>query len=91
MGSIFGSEGDEDTVRNTSTHTYRHTFQMGDEALQRMSGMGGDASNRMKERLDLCSEPTSFLIPDGVVSRGRAGLLFIESYRELPLQYGSGN
>ncbi len=40
----------------------------------------------MKERLDAAQESaTSFLIPDGEVSRGRAGLLFIESYRELPL------
>ena len=86
MGSNFESEGDEGTVRDyVNSHLVAH-LQMGNEALERMSGMGGDGPTRMKERMDVAQESaTSFLIPDGEVSRGRAGLLFIESYRELPL------
>ena len=34
---------------------------------------------------DSNSEAQQFLKPDGEVHRGRSGLLFIESYRELPL------
>ena len=86
MGSIFQSEGDEEAVRNyVNSHLEAH-LQMGKEALERMSGMDEEGSSRMKERLDFAQESAiSFLIPDGEVSRSRAGLLFIESYRELPL------
>lgn len=86
MGSILGSEGDESTVRNYVDSHLRGHLQMGNEALERMSGLEEEAATRMKERLDSAQESaTSFLIPEGEVNRGRAGLLFIESYRELPL------
>ena len=69
-----------------STRTYGDTSRWGNEALERMSRLEEEATTRMKERLDSAQESaTSFLIPEGEVSRGRAGLLFIESYRELPL------
>tara|TARA_B110000014_G_C20115486_1_gene589006 strand:- start:1659 stop:2741 length:1083 start_codon:yes stop_codon:yes gene_type:complete len=86
MGSIFESDGDESSVRDyVNSHLEAH-LQMGNEALGRMSEMDEEVKSRMKERLDSAHDSaTSFLIPDGEVSRGRAGLLFIESYRELPL------
>jgi tryptophan 2,3-dioxygenase len=86
MGSSFESEGDESVVRDyVNSHLEAH-LQMGNEALGRMSEMDEEVTSRMKERLDSAHDSaTSFLIPDGEVSRGRAGLLFIESYRDLPL------
>ena len=44
------------------------------------------SSEMMAERMRAVHEGAkSFLRPEGRVSRARAGLLFIESYRELPL------
>ena len=44
------------------------------------------ADRMMAERMRAVHEGAeSFLKPGGAVSRARAGLLFIESYRELPL------
>ena len=86
MGSILGSEGDEVVVRDyVNAHLEAH-LQMGNVALERMSEMDEDSASRMKERLEVGHDSaTRFLIPDGEISRGRAVLLFIESYRELPL------
>ncbi|DAC32439.1 MAG TPA: tryptophan 2,3-dioxygenase, partial [Candidatus Poseidoniaceae archaeon] len=41
---------------------------------------------QVRPRIEAATEQaTSFLKPEGIVSRSRAGLLFIESYPELPL------
>ena len=59
---------------------------MGQDALERMSDLDTEGADRMRERIDSSHQSAvSFLIPDGEISRSRAGLLFIESYRELPL------
>lgn len=86
MGSTFEGENDEGVVIDyVNSHLEAH-LQMGQEALERMASMGDEDNSRMKERLDFAHDSaTSFLVPDGQVSRARAGLLFIESYRELPL------
>jgi len=86
MGSSFESEDDESTVSDyVNSHLEAH-LKMGNDALERVSGIEAEGSTRIKERIDLAHESaTSFLIPDGQVNRARAGLLFIESYRELPL------
>ena len=40
----------------------------------------------MQKRIDSSIQQASdFLMPDGEINRSRAGLLFIESYRDLPL------
>ena len=86
MGSTFGSEGDQDVVGGyVEAHLEAH-LKMGQDALERMSDLGDEGAERMKERLDSAHDSAvSFLVPDGEVNRARAGLLFIESYRELPL------
>ena len=86
MGSAYGSDGDDEAVGEyVNSHLESHR-RMGEEAVERMQSVGGRDSGSVKERMESAHESAvSFLIPDGEVSRARAGLLFIESYRELPL------
>ena len=86
MGSAFGSIDDEITVKEyIHSHLDSHR-QMGEIALEKMSETNQRDIDPMKERIESAHESAvSFLMPGGEVSRSRAGLLFIESYRELPL------
>jgi len=84
MGSTFGDDDDELVVREyIESHLIAHR-KMLDETISRMSN--GNGSEKMIERMMMAHESAvSFLLPEGEISRARAGLLFIESYRELPL------
>ena len=86
MGSSFDGDDDKDVVRAyVEAHLESH-LKMGQDALERMSDLDTEGADRMRERIDSSHQSAvSFLIPDGEISRSRAGLLFIESYRELPL------
>ncbi|MBJ28479.1 MAG: tryptophan 2,3-dioxygenase [Euryarchaeota archaeon] len=86
MGSEFGSDNDEISVKEyVQSHLDSH-HQMGENVLEKMSEADQRNIGPMKERIESAHESAvSFLIPGGEVSRSRAGLLFIESYRELPL------
>ena len=86
MGSSFDSKGDRDVVGEYVEGHLKAHLKMGQDALERMSDLDSEGADRMKERIDSAHDSAiSFLVPDGKVSRARAGLLFIESYRELPL------
>jgi len=81
MGSKFGSEGDDDEVaRYVGEHLEAHR-RHGE------SMYGNSISNqKISERLGFANNNArDFLKPGGKINRSRVGLLFIESYRELPL------
>ena len=86
MGSLAGNDGDEHTVTEyVDAHLSSHE-NIGKKAAERMSGYGSSTSEKTAERFAAShQEAIDFLKPDGKISRARAGLLFIESYRELPL------
>jgi tryptophan 2,3-dioxygenase len=86
MGSSYGSEGDAENVRAyVETHLEAHRAVC-EEAAERSAGWGTGDPNKMASRMAAAHDGAiSFLMPEGEVSRARAGLLFIESYRELPL------
>jgi len=86
MGSAFGSDGDNVAVREyVGAHLEAHK-RMGEEALSRAGEVSDRDNGAVRERISAAHDSAiSFLLPDGEVSRARAGLLFIESYRELPL------
>ena len=81
MGSAYGSENDEKNVEDyVNEHLESHKNH--GESLYGKN----DPNTRMVERIEMGHKSAiDFLKPDGKVSRTRAGLLFIESYRELPL------
>ena len=86
MGSSYGSEGDAENVRAyVETHLESHRVVCA-EAAERSAGWGAGDPSKMAARMAAAHEgAVDFLMPEGEVSRARAGLLFIESYRELPL------
>ena len=86
MGSTPGNEDDAEVVSQyISDHLSAHKAVC-KEAAKRSSGWGTDDSIKAAERMMAAHDgAASFLMPGGDVDRARAGLLFIESYRELPL------
>ena len=86
MGSSYGSKGDAENVRAyIETHLEAHGAVC-EEAAERSAGWGAGDPSKMAARMAAAHDgAVSFLMPEGEVSRARAGLLFIESYRELPL------
>ena len=86
MGSIYASENDLVAVQNyVDAHLSIHKL-MGESAAEKMSGYGVSDIAKAKARFNAGHESAiSFLMPEGNLSRARASLLFIESYRELPL------
>ena len=77
MGSLYGSDNDEGAVSDTLILT---------RSSQRNVRFSFEVIDMMAARMNAAHEGAiSFLKPEGKISRSRAGLLFIESYRELPL------
>lgn len=86
QGSLSGDAGDEEKVSEFVEEYLAIHKKIGDDAVARMSQHGVDNIEAVAARFAGAHEAAiDFLRPDGVVSRSRAGLLFIESYRELPL------
>ncbi|HIF04869.1 MAG TPA: tryptophan 2,3-dioxygenase, partial [Candidatus Poseidoniales archaeon] len=86
MGSFYGSAGDDEAVAAyVDAHLAAYTG-IGEKATAKMEALGADNVEAVKHRYAASNEGAiEFLKPDGEVNRARAGLLFIESYRELPL------
>ena len=86
MGSIYGSEKDSESVKEyVNEHLLAHK-SMGEDVAKRMSSYSTSDIEKMTQRFNSAHESAiSFLVPEGNISRARASLLFIESYRELPL------
>jgi len=86
MGSNYGTDGDLSAVQEyVDEHLSAHK-SMGELAAKKMAGYGVDNVEKAKVRFDSAHKSAiSFLMPNGQLSRARASLLFIESYRELPL------
>ncbi len=81
MGSVYGSNDDDDNVEEyVNSHLKSHK-EHGNSLYA-----SNDSNKKMIERINMGHQGAiDFLRPDGILSRPRAGLLFIESYRELPL------
>ncbi len=86
MGSFYGSDGDAGAVEAYVDAHLTAYANIGETASARMEAQGVDNMDAVKARFAAASQGAiDFLKPDGEVNRARAGLLFIESYRELPL------
>jgi tryptophan 2,3-dioxygenase len=86
MGSTTGDEDDDAIVAAyVDSHLAAHEA-IGKEAAARMSGYGASTPEQAAQRFSASHQAAiEYLRPDGKINRARAGLLFIESYRELPL------
>ncbi|MBJ61303.1 MAG: tryptophan 2,3-dioxygenase [Euryarchaeota archaeon] len=86
MGSSPGDDGDEEIVKSYVQSHISAQVRHGEEMASRMSEWGMGDSEAIKARFASIAEGArNFLIPEGEIDRARAGLLFIESYRDLPL------
>lgn len=86
QGSTPGRPGDEDAVK---AYAERHLATMSEHiegVIDHMVAIGHGDEASIRPRLEAGVESArDFLYDEGTVNRARAGLLFIESYRELPL------
>ena len=84
MGSFIGDEEDENSVRDFISNHLEAYKMMNDKSLSRLEST--TSRDEIAKRFRVAEQSAeSFLLPYGKIDRARAGLLFIESYRELPL------
>lgn len=85
-GIFQGDEGDEEALE---AFVSGHIQAMKDHAevvIAHMIAIGHGTDEQIRPRMEgSIAAAEDFLRPDGIIDRSRAGLLFIESYRELPL------
>ncbi len=85
-GSSPGSDGDHDAVRKYVDQHLEAMVQHGEHVIAHMIEIGHGEEATVRPRIEAgISAAEQFLIADGEAIRHRAGLLFIESYRDLPL------
>ena len=85
-GSLAGSEGDSKIIEDFVEGHVQAMRAHGEEAIAHIVAIGHGEEAPVRSRIEAGTEQAAeFLRPDGIISRSRAGLLFIESYRELPL------
>ena len=85
-GSSPGSDGDVDAVRNYVGPHLEAMRQHGEHVIAHMIAIGHGDEATVRPRIEAgVSDAEQFLMKDGEAIRHRAGLLFIESYRDLPL------
>lgn len=86
QGSFSGDEDDEEIVDEFVDQYIEAMVTLNDEGLARAKVHSSVEENTLKARFDFSvNQAREFLKPHGEASRARAGLLFIEVYRELPL------
>tara|TARA_B100001750_G_scaffold215099_1_gene198887 strand:- start:77 stop:1147 length:1071 start_codon:yes stop_codon:yes gene_type:complete len=86
QGSFASDNSDADVVTEFVEEYLSAHKKIGDEAVERMTEQGMKNIDEVKQRFaGAHSGAREFLMPDNEISRARAGLLFIESYRSLPL------
>ncbi len=85
-GSSPGSEGDADVIRAYVEQHLEAMREHGEHVIQHMVAIGHGEEATLRPRIEAgVAGARSFLLVDGEPVRSRAGLLFIESYRDLPL------
>ena len=86
QGSMVGDDDDEAVVSGFVESYLAAQAKLANEALNRLSVQGVQDMDAVRARFDgAAAGAREFLMPDGEADRARIGLLFIESYRELPL------
>ena len=85
-GSLAGSSGDDEIIGAFVDGHVAAMRSHGEEVIAHIVAIGHGAEAPVRARIEAANQQAAdFLRPEGQVSRSRAGLLFIESYRELPL------
>lgn len=85
-GSMPSDEGDLDVVVSFIEGHIQAMKDHNESVISHIVKIGHGVESQVRPRLESSIvQAEQFLRPDGVINRSRAGLLFIESYRDLPL------
>jgi tryptophan 2,3-dioxygenase len=85
-GSIPSDEGDFEVVDRFIDGHIEAMKEHVESVISHIVEIGHGEESQVRTRLESSIvQAEKFLRPEGVVNRSRAGLLFIESYRDLPL------
>ena len=85
-GSLASSDNDQEVIEAFVDGHVAAMRVHGEEVIAHIVAIGHGEEAPVRSRIEAANQQAAdFLRPDGQVSRSRAGLLFIESYRELPL------
>ena len=83
---VNGVSGDLNVLTEFVNGHLKSMEEHGELVISHMVKIGHGSEETVRPRIQSgIEEARSFLLPNGKVSASRAGLLFIESYRELPL------
>ena len=83
---VNGVSGDENVMQDFAEGHINSMVEHGESVIAHMVKIGHGTEETIRPRIESgISGARDFLLPDGKVVLARAGLLFIESYRELPL------
>ena len=85
-GSISSDTDDNETISQFVEGHIEAMTEHGESVISHIVEIGHGEEEPVRARIEAGIDGArSFLMPDGEINRSRAGLLFIESYRELPL------
>ena len=85
-GSVHTDEGDLEVVNSFIDGHIQAMRDHTETVISHIVEIGHGEESKVRPRLESSIvQAEQFLRPEGVVNRSRAGLLFIESYRDLPL------
>lgn len=85
-GSLSGDDNDSQVVSKFIDSHISAMKEHSEHVISHIVKIGHGVESQVRPRMEASiTQAESFLRPEGVVNRSRAGLLFIESYRELPL------
>ena len=83
---VNGVSANEDVLTEFVEEHLTSMIEHGESVISHMVSIGHGTEESIRPRIKSGIDAArDFLLPDGKVSAARAGLLFIESYRELPL------
>ena len=85
-GSTPDSKDDHESVMDYVSGHLEAMQLHGEEVIAHMVAIGHGDEASIRPRIESSRiGAEAFLLPEGILNRARAGLLFIESYRDLPL------
>ncbi len=85
-GSLVGDENDAEVLETFVNGHLDAMKNHGEKVISHIVAIGHGEESAVRSRIEAAHQQAEdFLKPNGQISRSRAGLLFIESYRELPL------
>ena len=86
QGSFIDDKNDDVVVDEFVNNYLKAMIKLNQESLERMGEHSSVNKETLEERYNAnITSAEEYLRPDGNTSRSRAGLLFIEAYRDLPL------